>query len=199
MSQRTLGILGIIGAPFLFVTFIPDVLVGEVDQNSSLQGLFELIYMLGWMASIMGLTKLQATGTDKWGRWVLIIQLAFLSLANIWNIWNIFQPNANTTLYKILDFTWPASNVWMLVVGITTVKVHRLKGWRRWVPLLVGLWSPIGLMTMGILGRSHTSLYIAGIYSASAWFLLAFMIWLTPIVYPFHALKRQPKLYNGHY
>lgn len=189
MSQRSLGILGMLGAPFLFITFIPGVLVDEVEQNSSMRGLFELIYMLGWMASIIGLAALQATGTNRWGRWVLIIQLAFLSLANIWNIWNIFQPNANTTLYWILDFTWPASNVWMLVVAITIVIVHRLKGWRRWVPLLVGLWLPIGLGAIGVLGRSYASLYIAGIYSAVTWFLLAFMIWLTPVTYPVYTAE----------
>lgn len=189
MSQRTLGILGMIGAPFLFLTFIPGLLVTEVEQNSSMRGLFELIYMLGWMASIRGLSTLQATGTNKWGRWVLIIQLAFLSLANIWNIWNIFQPNADTVLYRILDFTWPASNVWMLVVGITIAIVNRLKGWHRWAPFLVGLWLPIGLLSIGVLGRGNASLYVAGFYSAVTWFLLAFMIWLTPLVYPVSAVK----------
>lgn len=189
MNQRTLGILGMIGAPFLFLTFIPGLVVADVEQNSSMRGLFELIYMLGWMCSIIGLAALQATGTNKWGSWVLIIQLAFLSLANIWNVWNIFQPNADTTLYRILDFTWPASNVWMLVVGITTVIEDRLKGWRCWVPLLVGLWLPIGFVAMGIFGRSEASLYIAGVYSAVTWFLLAFMIWLTPVTYPVQTVK----------
>jgi hypothetical protein len=177
MNTRLLGALGMIGAPFLLLASFPGSPWQSGQQDTAIQGLFELIYMLGWMCSIMGLMKLKATGTSRWGRFVLIMELVFLSLANCWNIWNILQINTDSSLYRMLDLTWPLSNAWMLVISITIIVVSRLAGWRRWVPFIVALWLPFALAMVFGIGRNDTTMLLPGIYSAIAWFLLAYMIW----------------------
>ncbi|HYH14266.1 MAG TPA: hypothetical protein VD794_03545 [Flavisolibacter sp.] len=180
MNTKLLGALGMIGAPFFLLAFIPGTPWYAQEQDTSLQGLFCLIYMLGWMCSILGLMQLRATGTSRWGRFVLIMELVFLSLANCWNTWNILQIDTDSSLYLMLDLTWPLSNAWMLVIAITIIVTNKLTSWRRWIPLIVALWLPFGLsMVLGI-GRNNTTLLLPGIYSAIAWFLLGYMVWSAP-------------------
>jgi hypothetical protein len=180
MNTKILGILGMIGAPFLLLTMFPGSPWLSGKQDTSVQGWFGLIYMLGWMCSIIGLIKLKATGTNQWGKFVLIMELVLLSLANCWNTWNILQIDPHYKLYEILDLTWPLSNVWMLVISITIIINKRLESWLRWVPLVVALWLPMAMAMIVSIGRNSISLLLPGIYSAVAWFLLGYMIWSSP-------------------
>jgi hypothetical protein len=61
----------------------------------------------------------------------------------------------------------------MLVSGITIAAQGVLKGWRRYVPLAVGLWLPIGLLLWAIFSRTPGMLLFSGIYSALTWSLMA--------------------------
>jgi hypothetical protein len=174
-TNKLLGTIAMLAAPFLFL----QMAVGNKDNdyNTSLSGFFDLIYMIGWMCSTIGLLRLQATGSKKSGNALLQVQLAFLCLANLWNIWVIFDPTNKSSLFFVLDMFWPLSNLCLLVVGIVTAVTGKLRGWRRYVVLITGMWLPVALSSLMIFGRNNTSLFIGGIYSTIAWFTLGWMIY----------------------
>lgn len=177
MNLRSLGLCAMLGAPFLLLTYIT---FGAqlANQKSALDGLFSVLYMSGWMCSIVGLWKIGATGTNRWGRIVLGIQLLFLSLANVSNIMLLLQTGLKTPYYFMLDLFWPISNIWMLVTGITVVAAKRLNGWMRYVPLAVGLWLPLCLVLLGLtFGFTPAINTVGGVYSAVAWTLLGLVVY----------------------
>jgi hypothetical protein len=178
-TNKLLGAAAILSAPFLTLQMLVS---GEgTETHTSLEGLFDLIYMLGWMCSIVGLMRLQAAGIKKSGTRLLSIQLVLLCIANVWNIWVMVAPGYNPPLFYILDAFWPLSNLFMLVIGIVIAVRGVLTGWRRWVVLFTGCWLPIALGFLYFVGRSNISLYVGGLYSVFAWSLLGWMIFITDV------------------
>ncbi|HVF81278.1 MAG TPA: hypothetical protein VM884_05070 [Flavisolibacter sp.] len=178
LSNKKLGAIAVAAAPFLSF----QTLNGQAANagNTSVGGFFDLIYMVGWMCSIVGLIRLQAIGTGKRSSVLLYIQLGLLCVANCWNVWVIFDPSNNSTLFRVLDLFWPLSNVNMLVIGIAVALKGKLQGWRRYVVLLVGLWLPVALGSSVLLGRDNPAGYYPGcVYSAIAWALLGWMIYIS--------------------
>ncbi|HEU4902893.1 MAG TPA: hypothetical protein VFT06_08875 [Flavisolibacter sp.] len=171
MNNRTLGILGLIGAPFLLIDTANNGFT--LNQSSGISGLLNFLYTTGWMCSLIALNRMGAFGEKRFGKILFWVQMACLLLADCWNIYEWIQPRAETTLYFILDAFWPIGNLCMLVSGITIAAQGVLKGWRRYVPLAVGLWLPLGLVLWAIFSRTPGMLLIAGIYSALAWSLMA--------------------------
>jgi hypothetical protein len=152
----------------------------ENATPTSLAGVFGLIYMIGWFCSIWGLYKLNAAG-DKKGRVILIIQMILLTVGNLWNIYSIIDPGCDTVLFHITDFIgWPFDNIFMLVTGIAIVRAKQLDGWKRFVPLLVGLWFPLTVVTTRIFFQSSSiELIITSLYSVSGWGLLGITVYLS--------------------
>lgn len=107
-STKTLGVLGMAAAPFLFLEMNA---FGRDNTNTSLTGVYDLIYMLGWTCSVTAFLRMRAGGVKRWGVAVLYIQLLFLTLANVSNVWVIVQPNSSSMVYRVLDAFWPISNV----------------------------------------------------------------------------------------
>jgi len=172
MRLSILGILGIIGSFFMA---IEGLLINRSQNlNSSVGGACELIYMLGWMCSIYGLKIIHADA-KRWIRNVLSLELIFLTLANTWNTWNIFDPNNLSPLYFALDMFWPVSNLFMIVVGIAIMKAGILQGWKRYIPLIVGLWFPLGLVTWAIAGKEISFIQM-DLYSIVCWGLMGFVV-----------------------
>ena len=171
ISNKILGIAGIIAAPFLGL----EMSVNE-GSNTSLGGLFDLIYMLGWMCSIIALLNMKAAGEKSNGRIVLRIQLVLLAIANIWNIWVILDPDNSSTLFFILDFFWPLSNLFMLITGIAVAIAGRMEGWRRWTAMLAGLWLPFSVIIMMVVLNNVKAMNISITYSVVAWSLLGLSI-----------------------
>ena len=175
LTNKLLGTVAMLAAPFLFLQMV----IGNKDYeyNSPLGGFFDLIYMIGWMSSIAGLQRLHATGSKKSGNILLQMQFAFLFLANLWNIWAIFDPANKSTLFFVLDFFWPLSNLCLLAIGIVTALTGKLKGWRRYVALIAGMWLPVAFSSLMIFGRNTTSLFVGGVYSTVVWFILGWMVY----------------------
>ena len=177
MNTRTLGLIGMISSPFLAIDFFASGIFDNY-QPTSLSGVFNLIYMTGWLCCIVALYRLRATGNISFGRGVLITQMILLSLGETWNLYAIIEPTANTILFRILDWFWPISNSFMFVTGLSVIAGKRLQGWRRYMPLVVGLWLPICLVSIHFLfGKTTASLYTTSLYSATAWFLLALAVY----------------------
>ncbi|UFH56837.1 hypothetical protein [Spirosoma sp. KNUC1025] len=104
----------------------------------------------------------------------MAVSLVSLVLADIWNVYEIILPNHNTWLYYFLDSFWPISNVVMLGVGIAVVRAGRLTGWKRYVPLLCGLWLPLTILLTFTLPAVGFAL--SNGYTLIAWTLLAIVV-----------------------
>jgi len=172
MNTRTLGFIAMLGSPFLAIDMFSNGIF-ERYQPSTMSSIFSLVYMTGWVCSIVALYKMKATGTRRLGRSVLVVQLLFLTLGEIWNIYSIIKPFETSMLFRILDLFWPISNCFMFFTGLTVLMAKRLSGWRRYIPFVVGLWFPTCLvLTRLLFGSSEATLYITALYSATAWLLL---------------------------
>jgi hypothetical protein len=171
-SLKYLGLVAMIGSPFFaFETYYYQ----QEMQDSSLTGICDLIYMIGWSCSIIGLIKLRAAG-EGWGKTILLIQLGLLTIANIWNVWVIFDPLNKTLLFNILDKFWPISNCFMFITGLAVLLGKQITGFARFVPLIVGSWLPVSALTAFLLDGNQLFLYIMTGYSFCCFFLLGLMI-----------------------
>lgn len=168
---RILGIIGIIGAPWVLIDFINNGLY-ERFKMSSWSGVRGLLFITGWTCSIIGLYLMGAMGTKRWQKWVMCVQLFFLLLANCWNVVEIFNPNA-PVLRGILNASWPLAGLFMLVTGMVLLRAHQLTGWKRYMPLLAGLWFPQTIVLAQTNTLSVTALVLSGMYATIVFILLA--------------------------
>lgn len=173
MNQRYLGLVGILCSPFLFLDFLMN---GLSQSNSSTIELFDMIYMTGWMAGILGLFQMKAAGTKSAGRLVLIIQMCLLLVAQISTFLAIFTVRTSSAWAGVSDIFWPLSNLFMLVTGIAIIKAKSITGFKRFIPFLMGLWLPITGVAMNILNPDVVLIAFSGPYSAIAWGLLGLVI-----------------------
>ena len=151
-TTQLLGTLGIVGAPLLF---IENALFGFGAQESAGPfALLGMLYMLGWLCSIVGLWRLSATGAGIIGKAILAIMMVGLALAAVNNLILATSPapDRESLLFIVTDLAWPLSHLYMLVVGIAVAVARRLAGWRRWMPLLCGLAFPFTLIAQTLLG-----------------------------------------------
>jgi hypothetical protein len=175
MNNKTLGTLALIGAPFLALGGCLEEFYKPLN-DSRFTGIWGVIYISAWMCSMIALRRMQATGKSRFGRIQLIVILCTLVLANLSNLYQILFPGEKTQLFWALDIFWPFSNLIMLVVGITVAVTGGLPGWRRYVPLAVGLWLPLALLSLQWFGRIPSVLVAGSLYSAVAWTLLALCV-----------------------
>jgi hypothetical protein len=178
MNVRILGILALMGAPFLFIDTMHNNF--SITHTSPYSGFFNLLYITGWMCSITALNKIGALGKGVIAKLVFSIQMFLLVMANAWNVYEWIQPNAGTGLYFFLDVFWPISNFFMLVTGITIACVGTLHGWRRFIPLIVGCWLPLGILLWVLFTRTPGVLLTLSVYSAVCWSLMALSIITSP-------------------
>ncbi|MCK8493742.1 hypothetical protein M0L20_17880 [Spirosoma sp. RP8] len=191
LTNRTLGAIGLLGAHYMLIAPLLPMRYPALAQ-SAFDGLVGLFFMLTWMGSLVGLIRLNATGNSSFGYFMIRLNLLTLAIANIWNIYQALDPNANTVLYRILDAFWPICMVVMLLVGIIVVRAGTLRGWRRYVPLAVGMWLPLTALVGKLMGSAlvhmdavadNGTLYIlliSGAYASICWSLLAYLVWTTP-------------------
>jgi hypothetical protein len=168
MNFKFAGVIAILCAPFLYIDFatsVPNVTTWKT-------GLFGFIYMLGWMYSIVALRRMEILGRTRWAKIAFTVQLSLLTLAQCWNIWVIVGSGPDNILFRILDACWPLSNIWMLAIGITAVRAKKLQGWKRFIPLFVGLWFPVTVIPAMVTGY----FVLAGPYSAIAFALLGLVV-----------------------
>jgi hypothetical protein len=150
--------------------------VDKQFEQAPYSGLCGLLYISAWMCSMIGLRRLQATGSSRFGKAIILINLYTLSIANLYNVYEAIEPKADTSLFWILDAFWPISNILMLIIGITVVRANRLKGWKRFSPLLCGLWLPLTIIGVNLFGKTPEVMLISGMYSAFTWMLMAYMV-----------------------
>jgi hypothetical protein len=170
LNTRLLGTLGMLASPMMLV----EALYAGFQQHGTDQviGALGVIYMGGWMCSILGLRALNATGQGRIGRALLIIQLISLSIAALWSGHHLFTANPQTEhmLYILTDLFWPLSHLFMIVVGVATLVAGKLQGWRRFTPLLCGLALPAAIISSIIAGETALGIVF------STWTMIAFAL-----------------------
>lgn len=169
MKTKSLGIFALIGAPFLFVDMFVGAKFPHITEFAPwFSGVAGLLYISGWLASIENLRRAIFIRKQSFGWYAIRIQMFSLAIANISNIWAIVS-TSKPTLYYILDAAWPVSHLLMFPLAWVVIKNGALKGFRQFLPLLIGLWLPVCML----LGRNDFALYFGGIYSALVWSLFA--------------------------
>jgi hypothetical protein len=142
MNNRLLGTIAIICAPALLI----EELLLQGQENALITGIASMVFMAGWICSNIGMWRMRATGTGKWGRAVLLVQLVGLVLAFMFGLLEATGLLGRESMVSnVTDAAWPLSMLWMIVVGVTVIAAKRLSGWQRFVPLLCPLWLPIAI------------------------------------------------------
>jgi hypothetical protein len=143
---------------------------------TSLGGFLNLIYMTGWLLALIFLYRLHFNCSKK-VKTVFAIQFFFILLAELWNIWACIDPKSDHVVFRTLDLFWPISNTFMLVTGLTILLTKKVEGWQRYIPLIVGLWLPTGVISILVFGKTNLTATIVSIYSAIAWSLLGLSVY----------------------
>jgi len=172
MNNRVLGTTAMICAPALLI----EGLLLRGQENAPITGIAGMVFMAGWICSNIGMWRLRATGTSKWGRAVLLIQLVGLVLAFMSGFFEATGLlGRESIVFNITDAAWPLSMLWMIVVGITVVVAKRLSGWQRFVPLLCPFWLPISIVVSIALGDTLGEIVGFGV-AAVLWALLGYVV-----------------------
>jgi hypothetical protein len=172
MNNRLLGTLALLGAPSLLIGHTLESIYPSLT-GTSFYGVYGFIYISGWMCSIELLRRNLATGKSLFGRFIIRLILGTLLLANSSNVYAIVAPKNQSTVMMVLDSFWPISNLVMLILGITVLVTKGLFGWKKFVPLLAGLWFPFAMASRALLSGIHLPFDLVFTYSALAWTLLA--------------------------
>ena len=171
MNNRILGTIAMICAPALLV----ELFLTRGQQNDVIIGIASMVFMAGWIWANIGMQRMRATGTGKWGRAVLLIQLVGLVLAFMFGLFEATGLlGRESIIFNITDAAWPLSMLWMVVVGITVIRAKQLSGWQRYVPLLCPFWLPIALVSSAAFGETAGS--VAYGFTAVLWAMLGYVV-----------------------
>lgn len=170
---RILGIVGMIGSPFLGLEFASQGLEeGSSDRFGATLG---LIFTVGWFCNALGLLLLGVTGRRLPARILLWVELIGVVLASLFQVYEIVAPGSDSLLYTITDIAWPLSMVVLLISGIVAIVARRFDGWLRFTPAFAAAWLPLGLFVYPLLGEAP-GLAAAGLHTAIGWFLIGYAI-----------------------
>ncbi len=172
MNNWLLGTIAIICAPALLI----EELLLRGQENAPITGIASMLFMAGWICSNIGMWRMRATGTGKWGRAVLLVQLVGLVLAFMFGLFEATGLlDRESIVFNVTDAAWPLSMLWMIVVGVTVIVANRLSGWQHFVPLLCPLWLPIAITLSIALGDTVGGIVGFG-YAAVLWALLGYVV-----------------------
>jgi hypothetical protein len=173
LSPSLLGTIGMVGAPMLFLSFFVYTL-GD-GAGAYLASVLGMLYLIGWGASATGMRRLRVTGAGAPGKVVFVVQLIGLSLALVFNAMEIMRANTDTLFFRVTDLAWPASPIFMLVVGALVLMKRVWRGWRSWTPILCGLALPVFFAAHPLLGGEVSNL-IFGLLTAVTFLLLGYAV-----------------------
>lgn len=103
------------------------------------------VHHLGLLAVLVGLARSGATGDGRVVRgaaWVAVLGMMLLSVNELHAIgyaeWTLAEANRGA-LGAGYGISTNLVGIGAVVAGIGAVRAHRWSGWRRWVPLAIGL------------------------------------------------------------
>ncbi len=174
MKNKLLAGISFIGAPCLALDFYRNADAGQQWGFPALTSILDILYMAGWACTIVSFIRMQVNGTKRSARILLYVQLSLLFIAASSDLVTPLKIPVPENLFFYWDLFWPLSNCLMFVTGITIAVAGQLHGWRRWVPLVTGLWLPVTLAVKIYLSPQYMA-YIGGTYSLVMWTLMAYV------------------------
>lgn len=146
MSNQLLGMLALIGSPWLFIGTYLEHRVPHLS-DSWFTGVWGLLFISGWICAAIALKRLGATGRSSFGKTILLILLLSLCMANVSNVIQLIVERDKPAYFIFFDLFWPLSNIIMLIVGVKVLAIKGLPGWKRYIPLATGFWFPLALLS----------------------------------------------------
>jgi hypothetical protein len=160
--------------PFLGIDFYRHVHSGDQWGASGFTNICDILYITGWICTMFALFHMIAAGTRQVGRVILYVQTLFLFPAASSDLVTLLRIPIPEKIFFFWDLFWPLSNCMMLITGIAIAAAGVLKGWKRWVPLITGLWLPVTVIVKVTLPSEYVSI-IGGTFSIVLWSMLAWI------------------------
>jgi hypothetical protein len=161
-GRRLSGILAMAGAPMLLLHFIFGAREVGADESGapSLLALFGVFYIAGWIAGAIGMRRARIYGNGPAAKTVFVVQMILLALALLFSVQEMLGYNFKTggLFFAICDAAYPLSHLFMLVVGVLTIRAGVWSGWARFAPLMVGLALPLTLAVMAAVSMDAATL-----------------------------------------
>jgi hypothetical protein len=172
------GVVALVASPALLAVWYMGGF--EIAEPSRLAVLAQLLFLVGWFCSIVGLIRLSAARAGR-ARYLLWVQLCGVAVAATQELQDIVLLGEARigTLYIIADAAWPASVLFMMATGTVIVRGGVLRGWRRIPALACGFTLPIAVVASVILGRSALDATFV-LWATGAWGLLAWSLVTAP-------------------
>ena len=146
-TLRSLGLIGMLFAPGILVEVsVRQLLSLPNDPPSAISSVLGLLYIVGWMGSMVGFRMMRLTGNGLAARIIFPIQMLGLGLASCQQLIELSgsQTLRNSMFFGICDAAWPLSHLFMLVVGGMVLATGRVHGAWRFAALGCGLALPLG-------------------------------------------------------
>lgn len=179
ISLCTLGLFAMIGAPAMLLEALRHGFAKTANEATDLLGaLFYAIFSLGWLAAMIGLRRLYATGHGPLGRLITTAPVVTLPFAVAQSLMDILKVPTDTLLYMVTDLAWPLSMVLTFAVSIAALFARQLPGWHRLVPLLCGISLPVFLVLRVLTGQDLPG-WTFGVHTALGWFLLGYVVYVS--------------------
>ncbi|WP_207508800.1 hypothetical protein [Telluribacter humicola] len=176
MNNKTLSLLALLGAPTMALGVLGGYYFPSLG-DSWFTATWGIIYITTWMAGVVCMQRMKATGNSRFGKALLWILICTLTIADISNTFWVIYPEGKPDAFFYLDLCWPLSHLLMLPVGIMVILAKGLPGWYRYVPLAQGFWLPVALGSKFAWGEAESSLYLGCVYSAVAWVLMSLILY----------------------
>jgi hypothetical protein len=175
LPLRLLGIITMLGAPAMTIEaarhgfqMVPN------EQTDVIGALLYALFSIGWLAGMIGLWQLRATGKSRLGRIILAAPLVTIPLAILQSLVDILKVNTSNPFYMVTDLAWPFSMLLTFIVGVAVVVARGLPGWKRFIPLYTGIGVPLALISMA-LGFGMPMWYF-DFHTITGWTLLGYVV-----------------------
>ncbi len=177
MKATTARACGLAVAAGALAWAIAGIVAGPLGENEhdALELWGSGLFQVGLVCMIVTMRATDATGTSRWGRIVLGIEMLLLAPAIAWTIPFLIDPNRpHEGILVILDVFWPLSIAWLIPVAITVGRAKRWPSPVRWLPLVASLLIPVDILA-GLAGE-QTRLIIGSGYMALAYGVLGILM-----------------------
>lgn len=178
ITNRTLGIVGMILSPMLyFTTFFHAAEFDKPSPYPFMTSLGGILYLLGAMASATAMRNLRVTGSGRGAGVLYAVQMIGLFLAMGFDVLQYAAPHlrGTSTLFFITDMAYPFSHVLMIIVGVAVVRAKVWRGWRKIPAFLVGLALPVFFGASALVGRVNGS-FLFPLFVTIGFFLLGYAV-----------------------
>jgi hypothetical protein len=154
VNNRVLGSIAIATSPLMLLELILG-LTGHLPggEFGAADAVVGLIYLSGFLATLLGLRTLGLTGYRRWTTVLFGLQLALLLLAALQQCLELAQADRASTIFGLADAAWPLSHILMCATGIAMVTARQWTDYRAYLPFLCGLAIPLLIAVQILLGK----------------------------------------------